>query len=205
MAAKAGKTGKATGRPGRDAIYQLKVTLKGSKPPIWRRLQVPGNLTLDDLHRVLQIAMGWDNAHLHQFTVGRTYYSDPLFELDDALGDVNDSTRTTLRQVAPAEKAKFTYEYDFGDSWEHEILVERIVPPEPGARYPVCLTGRRACPPEDCGGIWGYAALLETIQNPDDPEREEMLDWLGGAFDPEAFDLEAVNQALQRLQPERAG
>jgi hypothetical protein len=97
------------------------------------------------------------------------------------------------------EKFKFVYEYDFGDSWEHVLLVEKVLPPEPGQRYPVCIKGRRACPPEDVGGIWGYAYFLEAIQNPDHPEREDYLEWIGGEFDPQAFDLEEVNAALGKL------
>ena len=190
----------ATRKP-RDAIYQLKVTLRGSKPPIWRRIQVPGAYTLDDLHAVLQVVMGWHDAHLHQFIVGPTYYAPPEFELDDPFGldATEDSARVTLRRVAPQEGAKFIYQYDFGDDWEHAILVEKILPPDPAVRYPVCVAGRRAAPPEDCGGIWGYAELLEILQDPQHPEREERLEWLGGEFDPAAFDLEGINRQLQQL------
>lgn len=180
-----------------EAIYQLKVTLRGSKPPIWRRLQVPATTTLADLHPILQVAMGWHNAHLHQFIVDGAYYS--AVNLDDPFMETHDAGKAILRQIAPREGSKFVYEYDFGDSWEHVILVEKIVPPEPDVHYPRCLTGKRAGPPEDCGGIWGYSDLLEILAQPDHPEREEWLDWLGEEFDPAAFDVDQVNQTLQRL------
>jgi hypothetical protein len=112
---------------------------------------------------------------------------------------MKDASKVKLSQIVRGEKQKFTYEYDFGDSWEHEILIEKILQPEAGVRYPVCITGKRACPPEDCGGIWGYADLLETIKNPDDEEYEEMMEWLGGDFDPEAFDLDSIDKALRTV------
>ena len=111
----------------------------------------------------------------------------------------------SLQQVVSRVKDKLIYEYDFGDSWEHELLVEKILPLEEGKRYPVCLTGKRACPPEDCGGIWGYASLLEAIRDPEHPEHEEMVDWVGGEFDPEAFDLDEVNRELQNLTSPAVG
>lgn len=179
---------------GQGLVYQLKVTLRGVKPPIWRRIQVAGDITLYQLHLVLQATMGWANYHLYQFIVDGLYYSEP--DLDD----VENARRVHLNEVAAAPGRKFIYEYDFGDGWEHQIIVEKILPPEPGQRYPLCLQGKRACPPEDCGGVWGYADLLEIIQDPEHEEHEEMLEWLGGEFDPEAFDLEEINQALQRLR-----
>lgn len=180
-----------------SVIYQIKVTLRGSKPPIWRRFQVAGDTRLSKLHDILQVVMGWEDYHLYQFTIGGTYFGrpDPDFGLD-----MESDRKVRLSQVVTGEKAKFTYEYDFGDSWEHQILIEKILPPEPGVRYPICLTGKRACPPEDCGGIWGYADFLEAIQNPKHPEHEDMLEWIGGEFDPEAFDLEEVNRALKRIR-----
>jgi hypothetical protein len=176
-------------------IYQIKVTLKDSKPPIWRRLQVAGDTTLYGLHLILQEAMGWENYHLHQFIVGRTYFGEP-----DPDFDAEDDSNVKLGQIVQREKQKFTYEYDFGDDWLHEILLEKILPPEPGVRYPVCLKGKRACPPEDCGGVWGYDDLLETIKDPGNEEYEEMMDWLGGEFDPEAFDLDSINQRLKSIR-----
>jgi hypothetical protein len=177
-------------------VYQIKVTLKGSKPPIWRRMQVTSETTLVKLHRILQRVMGWEGSHLYQFVIGGIVYGDPgmLGELD-----VEDARTVTLDTLVRGEKSKFLYEYDFGDSWEHELLVEKILPQEEGKRYPLCLTGKRACPPEDCGGIWGYADFLEAIHDPKHPEHDEMLAWVGGEFDPDAFDLEEVNTQLQSL------
>lgn len=180
-------------------IYQMKVTLKHSKPPIWRRIQVAGDTRLDKLHLILQEAMGWENYHLHQFIVGGTYYGKPHPDYD-AFFEMKDEKKVRLNQIAPQEKFKFIYEYDFGDSWEHELLVEKILPPEPDVHYPRCIKGKRACPPEDVGGVWGYDSFLEAIQNPDDSEHEDMLEWIGGEFDPEAFDLDEINEALRRIR-----
>jgi hypothetical protein len=180
-----------------DPIYQIKVTLKDSKPPIWRRIQVRSDTTLGELHHVIQAVMGWEDYHLHQFTVGRTYYGipEPGFDFED----VRDERRVKLSQIVTGENFRFLYEYDFGDGWEHVLLVEKILPPKPGQQYPVCIKGRRACPPEDVGGIWGYYGFLEAIQDPDHPEHEDYLEWIGGEFDPEAFDLDAVNRALRAM------
>lgn len=178
-------------------IYQLKVTLRDSKPPIWRRVQLPADITLHKLHRVLQTVMGWTDSHLHQFVVDGEIYGepDPAFDLD-----VKSERRARLHQIVRGEKDKFIYEYDFGDGWEHVVLLEKVLPTEPGARYPVCLTGRRACPPEDVGGVWGYAEFLGTIGDETHPEHEEMLEWVGREFDPEHFDLEDTNAALRLLR-----
>jgi hypothetical protein len=140
--------------------------------------------------------MGWEDAHLYQFVVSGIRYGDPrlLGELD-----AEDARTVPLATLGLREKVKFVYEYDFGDSWEHELLVEKILPWDEGKRYPVCLTGKRTCPPEDCGGIWGYASFLEAIRDPEHPEHDEMLEWVGGEFDPDIFDLDEVNRELQRL------
>lgn len=184
-------------------IYQIKVTLEGSRPPIWRRLLVPANVTLAQLHDIIQIAMGWEGYHLHQFIIGRTYYEEPDPDYGSWM-EMRDEHKVTLRQIAPGEGMKFRYEYDFGDSWMHQILVEKILPSEPGKVYPVCIKGKRACPPEDVGGIWGYYNFLEAIQDPEHPEHGDYLKWIGGKFDPEAFDLEKVNRALQALAEKKS-
>ena len=180
-------------------IYQIKVTLEDSKPPIWRRLLVGSDTTLGDLHHVIQAAFGWWDYHLHQFIVDETYFGVPDPDYEDYV-EMNDEQGVTLRQVAPREGSKFRYEYDFGDSWLHQVLLEKILPPEPGQVYPVCIKGRRARPPEDVGGMWGYYHFLEAIGDPDHEEHDEYLEWVGGEFDPEAFDLEEVNQALAALR-----
>ncbi len=176
----------------------MKVTLEDSKPPIWRRIQVTNDTTLYKLHKILQVVMGWSDAHLHQFIIDETHYGEP--HPDYMLFKMKNEKTVKLNQVISGEKAKFIYEYDFGDSWYHKILVEKILPLEPDKHYPVCLKGKRACPPEDCGGIWGYYDFLKTIQNPNHPEHDHMLEWVGGSFDPEAFDLDEINRQLKKIR-----
>jgi len=176
-------------------IYQIKVTLEGIRPPIWRQLQVAGDTTLDELHDIIQIAMGWTDSHLHQFIIGRDYYGLPDPDWDH-MRDMYDERQFRLDQIATKEGEKFRYEYDFGDSWLHEVLVEKIMAPAPEQEYPFCVKGRRASPPEDVGGIWGYEEFLEAIRSPKHPEHEEYLEWVGGSFDAEAFDLEETNDIL---------
>ena len=180
-------------------IYQIKVTLEGSKPPIWRRILVPINITLGELHHILQAVMGWWDYHLHQFIVGGTYYGVPHPDYDDYL-EMRDESQVKLNEIVAGEGFKFRYEYDFGDGWLHQLVVEKVLPPESGQQYPMCVKGKRACPPEDVGGVWGYGDFLEAIQNPDHPEHEEYLEWVGGEFDPEEFDLDEVNQVLRGLR-----
>jgi hypothetical protein len=184
------------------AVYQIKVTLKGSKPPIWRRMQVTSATTLAQLHQMLQCVMGWESYHLYHFVIGGMAYGDPSM-LEEMEGE--DARRVTLAALVRGAKDKFLYEYDFGDSWEHELRIEKVLPLEAGKHYPVCLTGKRACPPEDCGGLWGYASFLEAIQDPQHPEHAEMVDWVGGEFDPEAFDLDEINRELQNLTSPAVG
>ena len=181
-------------------VYQLKVTLLDIEPPIWRRILVPHNIRLDKLHSVLQVVMGWTDSHLHEFTIDGVSYGDPSIEMD-MVEEAEDETKFRLHKVVPREEGKFHYLYDFGDSWEHEILVEKILPLGKGTRYPVCLAGKRACPPEDCGGAPGYENLLESLKDPSHPEHENMFDWLPGDFDSEKFDIEAVNRRLAGSRP----
>lgn len=188
---------------GNAPIYQLKVVLLGSEPPVWRRLQVPSDAKLDWLHAVLQVAIGWTNSHLHQFRVGGDCYSDTRHNFAEFEGDpeILEARKFTLRQIAPREKDAFGYEYDFGDSWEHEITVEKILPPDAAAATTArCLDGARACPPEDCGGIWGYADLLKILKNRKHPEHKSMKEWLGRAFDAAAFDVVKTNLWLRKLK-----
>ncbi|MCL7411265.1 MAG: plasmid pRiA4b ORF-3 family protein [Methanosarcinaceae archaeon] len=178
-------------------IYQLKITLNGVEPPIWRRIQVRSDITLLQLHRIIQNTMGWSDVHLHQFIIDGETYSVPT-PMDSF--EVIDEKNRTLNQFIKKEKFQFAYEYDFGDSWYHIILVENILSPESNIHYPVCLKGKRACPPEDCGGSYGYDEILEAIQDPKHPEHEEILDWIGSDFDPEEFDLDDVNKILSRIK-----
>ena len=173
------------------SLHQLKISLRNVRPPIWRRLQVSSATSLGGLHFVLQAAMGWDDSHLHQFTIGGETYADDRVE-DPRGGRPKHEDRARLDKVAPLG-TRFRYEYDFGDGWEHDVVVEKILPPEPAVTYPRCLTGRRACPPEDCGGPWGYASLLAAIADPEGTEDRELLDWVGNDFDPGAFDPATVN------------
>jgi hypothetical protein len=177
---------------GPATVYQLKITLRDVKPPVWRRVEVK-DCSLADLHDVIQICMGWDGGHLHAFEIGGEQYSAP--DLDGAT-DAEDASKVKLSKVVGWGIKKFTYTYDFGDNWEHVIEVEKELPAEPGVAYPRCVAGKRACPPDDCGGPWGYADFLEAIQDPKHPEHEELLEWAGGEFDPEHFDIEAVNEEL---------
>lgn len=174
-----------------NQIYQIKITLRDSKPPIWRRVELPAAITLSQLHQVIQAAMGWYDSHLHQFVVGEDYYGVP--DPED-FREVRDERRVKFNQILTEPKQKLVYEYDFGDNWQHIVLLEKIVSPEPGVTYPRCTAGKRACPPEDVGGVWGYDSFLEAIRDPANPEHEEMLDWVGGEFDPEEFDLDEVNR-----------
>ncbi|HEY5273291.1 MAG TPA: plasmid pRiA4b ORF-3 family protein [Acidimicrobiales bacterium] len=174
---------------------QLKVTLRDVHPLIWRRLLVPGETTLAKLHLVLQVAMGWEDYHLHGFRIGEKRYGPADYE--DVMPDEIDESTVTLAE-AFGESRKFFYDYDFGDSWEHEIVLEKTTSTEP-QRFARCLAGKRACPPEDSGGVWGYASLLEALADESHEEHEEYLEWAGEDFDPEAFSLAVVNVHLKGL------
>lgn len=180
-------------------IYQIKVGLRGAKPPIWRRLQVPADTSLARLHDVIQAAFGWNDSHLHVF---ETSYGS--FGTADAELGHRAEAPVTLEQVAPGVNSKLRYTYDFGDDWEHEIVVEKVLDRDASATYPRCTGGRRAAPPDDCGGVWGYADLMEILNDPDHPEHEDRLEWLGldtaDDFDPDEFNAEAVSRALSALR-----
>jgi hypothetical protein len=173
-------------------VVTLKITLKGLKPPVWRRLAVPGGIKLDRLSSVILATMGWRGGHLHSFGVDGRDYGDP-----GSLDDVADERKLTLGGIAASGVKNFEYTYDFGDSWEHQIVIEGSRPAAPGETRPVCVAGKRSCPPEDCGGVWGYMELLEILADPNHPERAERLEWLGEEeFDPERFDIETLNARL---------
>ena len=177
-------------------VYQFKIVLKGIKPSIWRRIHVPKTYTYWDLHVAIQDAMGWYDCHLHEFEM-----FNPSTDLVETIGiPYKDSDREVLpgwkqkiESYFSMENPEADYIYDFGDNWEHKIQLEKILPREKGASYPVCIKGKRACPPEDCGGIWGYEEFLEAIKDPTHEEHEEMLEWVGGEFDPEHFDINEIS------------
>lgn len=178
------------------SIYRFKVSIKDIRPPVWRRIEVPAEVTLAGLHDVLQTAVGWTDSHLHQFDIGGTLFGRPDPDDRDWGLSVRDERRVRLRDVVGVRVKRFRYEYDFGDGWEHQIAVEGILAAEPGVDYPRCTAGRRACPPEDCGGPWGYVELLAAVGDPDHSEHREMREWLHEGFDPDVFDLDSVNASL---------
>jgi hypothetical protein len=184
-------------------IYQIKVTLLGTDPPIWRRLLVPAELTLEQLHDVLQLAMDWEDCHMHDFRIGQQRFGKPDPMEQDFGGTASERTARLFNVLAKVG-AKAVYTYDFGDGWEHQIVVEKRLAPDPGGAYPACLAGERHCPPEDCGGIPGFYRLLEVIGDPRHEDHEELLDWLGDDFDPEAFSVDEVNRRLAPLQRRRS-
>jgi hypothetical protein len=179
-----------------ESLYQLKITLAGSKPPIWRRLIVKDNIRLDELHSVLQVTMGWSNYHLHQYKLKNLYIGIPDPEWDM---DITDERNVCLHDIISNPKDSFVYEYDFGDSWEHKIVLEKMLPLD-SSESPLVVKGKKACPPEDCGGIWGYYDFLEAIQDPKHEEHESMLEWVGGEFDPDEFDMNFINKKLNVLK-----
>lgn len=219
----------------KERLLRVLITLEYSDPPIWREVAMPPDITLGELHRVIQIVMGWDDDHLHQFILNLKRSTRPSYEEqaryyqvgkwdDDFEARVQgrkffvpktapdgtpiniegmDEDTVLLAEVCPNASTKLTYEYDFGDSWKHEIKVKRVGVPEPGVEYPICLGGERACPPEDCGGLWGYCDMLEAVSDPDNEEHEDMADWLDKDFDPDAFDLNAINAKLAKWRKRR--
>lgn len=220
-------------------IYHIRVTLRDTRPPIWRRVAVPADISLGQLHEVIQIAMGWTDSHLHQFiledkslrrgpeTIARLTDEgrwDEIFTASRGIrtfvptndpfgGDLamegEDENAATLAELLPQRKgkskAKLIYEYDFGDSWQHTVEVQKVTEPESGVEYPVCLTGRRACPPEDCGGVFGYEHLLEVAADPEHEDREEMEEWIDQEWEPAAFDLDEANAALAEWRRAQQG
>ncbi len=175
-------------------IYQLKVSLRGAKPPIWRRILVEDTVWLPKFHDVLQIVMGWTGSHLHQFIAANQFYGVPDPDFD--FTRIRDEKKYRLSHILKKEKESIIYEYDFGDGWEHEITLEKILPYDPNLSIPQCLKAKGACPPEDVGGIWGYYDFLEALSDPSHPEHDDYKEWAGGDFDPTAYDIKEVNQML---------
>ncbi len=177
-------------------IYQFKISLKGIRPPIWRRVLVPSKLRLSDFHQVIQTVFGWTNSHLHQFAIAGQVFGPP----DDFDQRILDEARVTIAEVLDVGVTRCSYTYDFGDDWEHDIVVEKIISSNSGSERPLCIEGRRHRPPEDCGGPPGYAAFLRAIGNPRHPKHKAMREWVGGSFDAEAFDVGTVNRNLSALR-----
>lgn len=187
-----------------QAIFQIKVTLLETDPPIWRRLLVPGEVTLWQLHNILQLAMEWGDYHLHDFRIDQQRYGIPeQIENDFSSSNIRDERTTRLSRVMCEIGARAVYTYDFGDNWRLEILLEKRLEPEPGKVYPACLEGGLHAPPEDSGGVGAFHDLLEASNDPSHEEHEEIRGWLGSEFDPEAFSVEEVNRRLAPLERRR--
>lgn len=179
-------------RPAPRQILRLKISLKYIQPLIWRRVLVADNATLGELHSVIQVVMGWEDDHLHAFrTPGRRFEA---MTFDNEQGN---EQATYLSEVLVKKGSKLIYEYDFGDGWEHEIVLEKLIPYDAGIHVPACEGGARACPPEDCGGVPGYYGILEAQKAPDDPEHAELMEWVC-EYDPEAFNKDVVDHVLKR-------
>ena len=174
------------------SIYELKVTLRDIRPPIWRRIRVRSDITLFKLHTILQFVMGWMDGHMHQFVAKAKSYG----RVDREFPECENEKKALLSQVLRRPKDSLLYEYDFGDGWEHTVVLEQVLDVEPGGKYPCVLDGKRACPPEDCGGTGGYEHLLEVLADPRHPEHADMVEWVGGSFDPEAFDPDEINRGF---------
>lgn len=178
--------------------YQLRIQLHDVEPVVWRSLRVPTTITLAKLHRIFQIVLGWSDSHLHEFRIGTMRYGmpDPDFPEQGVIAD----KRAVLREVLKPSISRFSYLYDFGDGWEHDVLIEETGTLGPDERPLLCLAGANACPPDDVGGPYGYAEFLEAIGNPKHKEHRRYLQWCGGAFDPKGFDLQSVNRELARFK-----
>ena len=186
-----------------ESIYQIEIRLNNvSKPPVWREVQVPADLTLSDLHAVIQTSMGWFTSHLHQFYVDRRgdHYGPPSPWGDDFLEDY---TGMRMDQFLQGPGDKLLYEYDFGDGWEHTIKLKKILVPEDGMKYPRCLKSKGACPPEDCGGPWGFDEFKAAMANKKHSQHRDMVEWYGAQYDP--MDSPSAAQITKELQSENFG
>jgi hypothetical protein len=173
-----------------DQAYQFKITLQQISPQIWRRIQVPASYTFWDLHVAIQDSMGWTDTHLHEFRLKNPKTKRNInigFPDEDFGTKVSPGWKKKIADFFTEENSKADYAYDFGDGWHHEVELEAILPPQKGTKYPLCMDGKRACPPEDCGGPYGYQDFLDIIMDPAHEEHDSMLDWAGGEFHPEHF------------------
>ena len=177
-------------------LYEIRVQMRDIEPPVWRILRVRPQTSLSRLHKILQRVMGWTNSHLHLFEIDGKPYGEGDFEWDF---DVQDYRGMRLDKIFTEGRTSFLYEYDLGDSWRHDITLLGMVEGDPGENI-ACIAGARACPPEDCGGVSGYYHLLEARADPGHEDHDMLMEWVGGKFDPEAFDVEAVDRALKRLR-----
>jgi len=177
-------------------IHKIKVTLRGSRPPIWRRFLVQSDVTLYKLHHILQVVMGWTDSHLHQYRIRNTYYGEP----NDEFGmRRQNEKKVRLNELLRKPKDRMVYEYDFGDGWEHEVILEKIIPSQNKIIYPHCIDGKMNCPPEDCGGIGGFENLLEILKNPKHKEYKGYIEWLGDDYNPTYFDVDLTNKDLKLM------
>jgi Plasmid pRiA4b ORF-3-like protein len=176
-------------------VYELHIELEDIEPLIWRRILVPATITLPKLHDLLQLVMGWTNSHLHSFEIGERAFSAAGADLEE-LQMLNEK-KYTLEDVLGDSIREFVYEYDFGDGWRHQIKVRSVAKPNSDWFYPLCVAGARAAPPDDVGGPGGYEEFLRAINDPKHEEHDSMLVWVGGAFDPEGFDLNEINRTLR--------
>jgi hypothetical protein len=179
--------------------------LDGSDPEIWRRFRLTGEMTLFDLHNVIQIVMGWTDSHLHDFEIKGKRYSHRSQDDDFYDEPPIDEENVLVGKVVKQRGQKFLYVYDMGDDWQHTLVVEEIAESPPGLPHPICLAGERECPPDDCGGIWGYYEMLKAVQDPQHEEHESYREWLQAGFDPDHFGLRGVNNTLERFDEYRSG
>jgi Plasmid pRiA4b ORF-3-like protein len=182
-----------------EEVLQLRIQIREIEPPIFRVIQVTNTRTFHLLHEIIQWSFGWDHAHLYEFKVGRTKIAEPDAEFDEPPFPRHPRA-TRIGDLVSKDVARFTYVYDLGDEWIHDIAVERRFAPDPAVRYPICLDGARAAPPEDCGSTPGYGHFLEAWRDPKHEEHEQMRRWAGPRYDPERFDLKVVNEVLKTLR-----
>ncbi len=185
-------TAQASASPNR--LYQIKVSLVGISPLIWRRLLVPDSTSIAELHYIVQIAMGGEDYHLHRFQI---YAKDYGISRIGGMGFADNPWEVRLTDFGFRVRDRFTYQYDFGDNWEHDLRIEAIVEPDPNKTYPICIEGNRACPPEDCGGSWQYMHILHVLKSRWSPDKRAVREWMGKSFDPAAFTRRSINAELK--------
>jgi len=178
--------------------YKIKISLLDLEPEIWRIIEINSDAGLLDLHAVIQTAMGWTNSHLHHFIKNNVFYALPTEGSEDLEYETIDEETVKISDIISKKNEKIIYEYDFGDGWEH--IVELLEISEKKIKFPKCLDGGNACPPEDCGGVPGYENLLEVISDPENEEYEDMIEWLGGEFEPSHFNVDEANKRVKKYR-----